>query len=492
MTRFSKSTLAAAAAMALAACGGGGGGDGGNSSNTPPVAAAGADQMASRTSAVTLDGRGSSDADGNTLSYRWRQTAGTDVTGGSGVLEGATPSFTAPADVQTLEFELVVNDGTASSAGDRVMIHVLEDAAAALFVDAAAGSDSSGTGSMAAPYATVRHALAQVGSSQGDLYLRSGSGQTYDESGSTLAMPSGTSLYGGYGSGWVRDADARKAEVRTNSLGVRYSAVNHDTWVSGLMVRAAGSANAGDSVTGIRATGNGAARMTVAFNDVVAGDVGPGTADSPASSYGVYVTSMAFADVHDNSITAGAGGIGSAGTTGARGADGSNGSNGNRDSGRRAPGGSGGPGGNGGSGGERGGGINGNGGAGATGNDGSAPLGGSVPGGSAGSAGSGNTADGGGGGGFGNTGGPGMPGVAGGGAGTTNASFMAARGATGGTGGVGSGGGGGGGGEANNVGVVGGGGVVAAKAARAAPAAAAAGAAARRSVSGCTPWPSRR
>ena len=85
------------------------------------------------------------------------------------------------------------------------------------------------------------------------------------------------------------------------------------------------------------------------------------------SSYGVYVTGMAFAAVRGNSITAGSGGAGAVGSQGARGANGDDGSNGNRDRDRRASGGSGGPGGNGGSGGERGGGIHGDGGAGAAG-----------------------------------------------------------------------------------------------------------------------------
>ncbi|MCP5269969.1 MAG: hypothetical protein H6932_01935 [Burkholderiaceae bacterium] len=345
MTRFSKSTLAAAAAMALAACGGGGGGDGGGggTSNTPPVANAGADILASRTTSVTLDGRASSDADGNTLTYRWRQTAGVDVTGGSGVLEGATPSFTAPTDVQTLEFELVVNDGTASSPGDRLTVHVLEDAANALFVDATAGSDSSGTGAMDAPYATIRHALAQVGSSQGDLYLRSGSGQSYDESGSTLAMPSGTSLYGGYGSGWVRDAEARKAEVRTNSAGVQYTALSADTEVSGLDIRAAGSSAADEPVHAVSVAGNGSVRFTLRDSVVTAGSVGPGATGAPASSYGVALRGLDSAVLSDNTVTAGAGGAGASGNTGSRGANGSSGANGNRDGGRRAGGGSRGP-----------------------------------------------------------------------------------------------------------------------------------------------------
>lgn len=455
-----RSPLAAASLVALAACGGGGGGGGGDAgaSNRAPLANAGPDLMASRSAVVALDGRASSDPDGDTLSYSWRQVRGANATGG-GTLSGANPSFTAPEGVQTLEFELTVSDGKGGSHVDSVIVHVLEDAANALFVDGDAGSDASGNGSMASPYASVRHALAQVGSSRGDLYLRvRAGGAGYDEAGATLALPSGTSLYGGYGGNWERDPAARKAELRTNALGLRYNSVTHDTWVSGLVIRAAGSSNPDDTVTGIAATGNGSARMVVEDNQIVAGSVGPGTSANPASSYGVYLRGLAFAAVLRNDITAGAGGSGAPGSAGTRGADGGDGSNGNRTGGNRAAGGSGGPGGNGGLGGARGGGINGDGGGGGDGGDGSAPRGGTVSGGTGGAGGSGNRADGGSLGNAGNSGGPGVPGDAGSGRGTLGSGFSAERGLAGGTGGHGSGGGGGGGGEANNVGVVGGGG----------------------------------
>jgi chitinase len=110
-------------ACALAAVGSSCGGDGSGGEAPPPpppppanaVAAAGADQETTRGFAVTLDGTGSSDPDGDALTYAWTQVAGPDVTGGAGTVVGATPAFLAPQEVSTLVFELRVDDGNGAS-----------------------------------------------------------------------------------------------------------------------------------------------------------------------------------------------------------------------------------------------------------------------------------------------------------------------------------------------------------------------------------------
>ena len=91
----------------------------------PPVAHAGPNQDALIGSTVTLDGTASSDPEGEPLTYLWTQIRGADVTGGTGVLTGPTPSFTAPILPDRLDFDLTVSDGELTSVADRVRIDVI-------------------------------------------------------------------------------------------------------------------------------------------------------------------------------------------------------------------------------------------------------------------------------------------------------------------------------------------------------------------------------
>jgi hypothetical protein len=85
--------------------------------NTAPVASAGSTQTVTVAATVTLDGTGSTDANSDTLTYKWVMT--TRPTGSSAVLTTAAASSSKPtftADVAGIYvFTLVVNDGKVDS-----------------------------------------------------------------------------------------------------------------------------------------------------------------------------------------------------------------------------------------------------------------------------------------------------------------------------------------------------------------------------------------
>ncbi|MBI5409122.1 MAG: tandem-95 repeat protein, partial [Nitrospirae bacterium] len=99
-----------------------------NTLNSAPVANAGPDQTMHAGSAVNLDGSGSSDVDGDPLTYNWSFVS--RPAGSAALLLGAdayNPSFTAdtPGDYV---IQLIVNDGTVDSASDTVVISTTNSA----------------------------------------------------------------------------------------------------------------------------------------------------------------------------------------------------------------------------------------------------------------------------------------------------------------------------------------------------------------------------
>src|SRR2546425_139542 len=93
--------------------------------NQPPVANAGPDRTVKEAALVTLDGTGSSDPDGDILTYSWIQTAGPNV--GLSNTTSATPTLIAPsvdATGTTLTFQLAVDDGKGANGTDTVKIKV--------------------------------------------------------------------------------------------------------------------------------------------------------------------------------------------------------------------------------------------------------------------------------------------------------------------------------------------------------------------------------
>ncbi len=76
--------------------------------NQPPIADAGISQFTNPNLTVILDGSGSHDPEGYSLTYNWVQTSGMMVTLNSST--AISPTFTAPTTLGTLTFTLTVTD----------------------------------------------------------------------------------------------------------------------------------------------------------------------------------------------------------------------------------------------------------------------------------------------------------------------------------------------------------------------------------------------
>jgi len=87
--------------------------------NVEPVANAGLDQSRSVSSTVTLNGSGSTDDNGDALTYGWKQTGGPAVTFTPNL---SITTFTAPGTPTVLTFTLTVTDTSSLTGTDEVVV----------------------------------------------------------------------------------------------------------------------------------------------------------------------------------------------------------------------------------------------------------------------------------------------------------------------------------------------------------------------------------
>jgi uncharacterized membrane protein YgcG len=239
--------------------------------NAAPSANAGATRDVNRGASVQLAGSGT-DPENETLTYRWTQIGGPDVTGGAGFLTGATPTFTAPSTVSSVRFELRVTDASGGvSQASVVQINVMEDAAHAIFVSPL-GDDLNTGATRAAPVRTIITGVARaVAAGSGtDVYVVNGS---YDGS---VELASGVSIYGGYQSGtWIRDIAANQTTITgTADFAVRGDGDNNLTLDGLTITTPLAAAAAGRSRFGVYL--NNTADITITNNRITAGEGGPG------------------------------------------------------------------------------------------------------------------------------------------------------------------------------------------------------------------------
>ena len=237
--------------------------------NTTPSANAGPSQQVNRGQQVTLTGSGT-DPEGQTLTYRWTQVAGPDVTVGFGFLTGPTPTFTAPGEVTTLRFELRVTDpGGSQSQASVIDVFVMEDQTRGIFVSPL-GNDINAGDSRQNPVRTIATALARAtstGRGNYDIYIANG---TYDE---TIALQDDVSIYGGFQTAtWLRDPQAHPVTITGGSTMVAVTGSNvSNLTLDGLRIRTPPEATAiGLSVYTIFL--RQAQNITITNNQITAGD----------------------------------------------------------------------------------------------------------------------------------------------------------------------------------------------------------------------------
>ncbi len=93
--------------------------------NNPPSASAGPDQTVEEGAAVTLNGSGSTDPDGDVLSFKWVQIGGTSVTLSSSI--AANPvfeTFLVDPEGESLTFQLTVTDADGLQSKDTCIVNI--------------------------------------------------------------------------------------------------------------------------------------------------------------------------------------------------------------------------------------------------------------------------------------------------------------------------------------------------------------------------------
>lgn len=240
--------------------------------NEPPIADAGPDRVVDGGVQVSVDGRGSSDPNGELLTFTWAQVAGTPVTVQSA---GSQAAFTSPAGPTTVRIQLTVTDPRMGVGTTSVLFTVLgADAGAGggsaggagggmVMLGGGAGGGSAG-GAGAGPVAGGSAGGAAGGAAGGVAGGASGAGGS--AGGGAAGGSAGGAAGGGSGGGGVPDGGDPDGGVGGGA--------------------AAGGAAAGGSASGGSAAGGAAAGGAAAGGAAAGGAVAGGSAAGGAAGDG--------------------------------------------------------------------------------------------------------------------------------------------------------------------------------------------------------------
>ncbi|MCS6983653.1 MAG: hypothetical protein NZM25_00810 [Leptospiraceae bacterium] len=202
-----------------------------------------------------------------------------------------------------------------------IYVYSYEDKNNAIFVGGPGASDANPGTSRSAPKATLTAAITAATPGKKDVYIYSGIAPLT----STLNLPSGVSLYGGYKTdgpyAWMRKTAASADRTLivnapgSVSTGLAMAHVNDPTVISAVRV-VVQNATFGHHVFGAKIE-NGTASLTVRRSNFEAGNTDLGAASSDAkSSYGFYARGVSTLVLHHNYIKSGQGQPGDTGTAG--------------------------------------------------------------------------------------------------------------------------------------------------------------------------------
>lgn len=234
-----------------------------------PVAVAGPDQEVGRAvGTVTLNGSASSTVSGKPLTFTWTQIAGADVTAGSHSLSGPSPTFATPLELDTLQFDLVVNDTIANSLPSRVAVYVMKTAGKGVYVSKAGADNAAGTRS--APLLTMQAAINKAAAGGADVYASAG---TWTES---IVLANGVSIFGGFDAtqGWTRAAANVTTIASGSAVAVSANGVTVPLELQMVTIRSAAATVAGASSVGVSVV-NCSGRIALRRCSITAGDGAP-------------------------------------------------------------------------------------------------------------------------------------------------------------------------------------------------------------------------
>jgi len=298
-----------------------------------PVANAGPDIEVTANTGAEFDGSGSSTSIGTLVSYEWRQIPGGNAPtmNGGQPFTAVTPSFTAPSAVTTLRYQLEVTDSNNCKATDEVFAYVMVDKTRGVFVNADSGDDVTGNGTRAKPWATLNKGITDAASDTAhtkDVYVVSRANNANYVETTTLTVPAGVSLFGGFNSLWIRDTENNRTSVQGASTTVDVTVgTARNSFLAGFSIKAApSSADSGKNSFAVKVHGTSTTgtSFTSRHNTLTAGNGGDGVTGAavPGSSYGLYASTLQTVVVENSNVTSGKGGKGIAGTAGATGTPG--------------------------------------------------------------------------------------------------------------------------------------------------------------------------